>query len=174
MPRTSALLCLLIAVPTVNAQAPSKIEDVIKKLEARFEPSDARPGQIVTLKIELKLAEGWQTYPTKQKDREARFNVTKITFPKDGAVQFSGKVTEPPDPTVREEPLLDIKEFHTYPGGGTWECEAIVSPSSEPGPTKVSVRFQVIVANPNGHFSPKPYNLDATINIAERLPKKKQ
>lgn len=175
MSRASALLLsLFLAVPGANSEVPSKIEDVVKGIDARFEPADARPGQSVTLTIELKLANGWQTYPTKQKDAAVRYSVNKITFPKGGAVLFSGKVTEPPNPTIVKEPDLDIMELHTYPGGGTWKCEARIAPTAKPGLTNVSIRFLVLVVKPNGdgHFAPKSFDVDATIKIGEPLPEK--
>lgn len=159
----------IAAAPPACAEGPSRIDEVIKRLEARFEPAEARPGQKVTLKIELKLAEGWYTYPTAQPDREAVFNVNKITFPKDGAIHFSGRVTDPPKPRVEEFPQLEIKELRTYPGGGTWECEAQVRHDAKQGLAKAKITFRVIVGRggPDPRwFVPKKFDLEATIKVA--------
>lgn len=77
---------LLLPATAARAEAPARIDDVIKKIEARFEPAEARPGLKVTLKIELKLAEGWHTYPTKQPEKDFAAAVNKIRFTEGGDI----------------------------------------------------------------------------------------
>lgn len=175
MSKSTLVAVMVVAAATAaRAEQPSRIDQVVEKLEARFEPAEARPGQKVSLKIELKLAEGWYTFPTAQPDHYAASNVNKITFPKDGDIHFSGKITEPAKPRVSEVPALDIKEFRTYPGGGTWECQAQIPHDAKQGPAKARVTFRVIVVRDGPDpvmFPPKKFPLETTIKVfGEPLP----
>lgn len=164
------LWALLLAAPVfVAAVEPlTTYEQVVKKLEARFESAEAKPGQTVTLKIDFQLAKGWATYPTKQPEETAKLMANRIIFPKDSSIRFTGKVKEPENPAICDEALIDIKKLHYYPGGGTWECEAIVSPDAEPGPLKATVGFRVLVYNKdNCMFAPRRFNLEASLKVTD-------
>src|SRR5271170_2875139 len=124
---------VLLQTRTIAAEPKDIYAEIIKKLEARFEPAEARPGQMVTLKIELKLVDGWRSFPTKQSDGSLATHVNKIQFPADGDIRFTGKIKEPTNIAVESYPEIDIKDLRYCPGGGTWECEAIISSEAKPG-----------------------------------------
>jgi len=103
-------LCLLFLTgDCVADDLPKPAPNPIKKVEAKFEPATAKPGQTVTLKIELKLEDGWLTYPTHQPDSNAKAFVNKVVLPKAEMLRFAGMIKEPADPKVREYPELGIK-----------------------------------------------------------------
>ena len=83
------------------AFAQDKAKEAIQKVEAAFEPAEAKPGQTVTLKLTVKLADGYHTYPVTQPAPEAKYSANAITFPKDGPVVFVGDTVDPVDPKVR-------------------------------------------------------------------------
>jgi len=141
---------------------------VFKKVEARFEPAEAKPGQAVTLKIELKLGAGWLTFPTHQPDPAARLYVNKIVLPKDGIVNFTGKIKEPEKPIISDEELIGMKEIHRYEGGGIWECEAVVSAKAAPGNQNVKIRFAPLVHSKDSCGPKRKFDLEATIKIVEK------
>ena len=43
----------------------------MKKVEAKFDPAEAKPGQTVTFKLTVELNDGYYTYPTRQADKAA-------------------------------------------------------------------------------------------------------
>jgi hypothetical protein len=166
------LLCLgfcLLCLPARGApdELPKPELNPVKNLEARFEPAEAKPGQAVTLKIDLKLEKGWYTYPTRQPHPSAKFYVNSIFLPGDSALTFTGKIKEPANPKIVDEPVVELKDFHTYPGGGVWECTAVVPSNAKPGKHSVKVGFRLLAVNEHGCCSPpKRYDLEAVITIA--------
>src|SRR5262245_44481924 len=93
----------------------------VKKVEATFEPAEAKPGQTVTLKITVELLDGYHTYPTKQVDKNAAQMVNKITFPAPAGVIFVGETKDPANPDTKAEPEIGIKELRTHAGTVVFE-----------------------------------------------------
>src|SRR5262245_58751368 len=119
MTRFLAALLALTVVTTAHADPAA---DAVKKVEAVFEPADAKPGQTVTLKITVALADGYHTYPVVQPADEAKFSANKITFPADGPVVYVGETVDPVGPKTKmvDDPVAKEKyEMLYYPGGGT-------------------------------------------------------
>ena len=66
-----AALFLALANPAARAQGKKitgneKFSDVVTKVQVRFEPAQAKPGDVVTWRLSFEIAEGWHTYPTSQ------------------------------------------------------------------------------------------------------------
>src|SRR6266536_187314 len=124
---------LLVAVVVLGsdrptaARKPDWYEKAVKKVEATFEPAEAKPGQTVTLKITVHLNDGYHTYPTKQPDKAAEAMVNKITYPDPGAVTFVGDVIDPKEYKTKAEPELGIKEMRIVEGKVVYERKAVVS-----------------------------------------------
>jgi DsbC/DsbD-like thiol-disulfide interchange protein len=113
--RTSLLIVSLAVLVTLGsppaaAQKKDWYERAVKKVEATFEPAEAKPGDTVTLRLTVHLNEGFHTYPTRQPDKAAEAMVNTIKFPDPGAVEFVGDVTDPKDFKTKAEPELGIKE----------------------------------------------------------------
>jgi hypothetical protein len=150
-------LCMLLA-------AGSRADDTVKKVEAVFEPAEAKPGQTVTLKIVVQLADGYHTYPVVQPAPEAKYSVNTIKFPIDGPVVFVGKTADPLGSKTKKG---DDYEYVVYPGGGTWTRSAVVSPTATAGATKVVVKLKLMVCDEERCLPPKPYDLEATLKVLE-------
>jgi DsbC/DsbD-like thiol-disulfide interchange protein len=153
-------LCLALAAP-IPAQ-PAK--DAVKKVEAVFEPAEAKPGQTVTLKIVVELADGYHTYPVVQPAAEARYSVNTIAFPNDGPVVFVGETVDPVGPKTKKG---EDHEYLVYPGGGTWVRKAVVSPSAKAGPTTARVKVKLQVCDEDRCFPPKTVELEATLKVLD-------
>jgi hypothetical protein len=141
------------------------IDEIIKKVEARFEPAEAKPGQTVTLKVSLKLLDGWHTYPTVQPDKGARAQANKLTFPEGGPVVYVGDFDDPPGAKEKAEPMLSIERMLYYPGGATWERKAVVLPSTKAGPVSSKIKFRVLVCDKDNCLPPKTIELEATLKV---------
>jgi len=158
-----AAIAIVVALNSVSAQP--TINEIIKKVEATFEPADARPGQTVTLKIKLELLDGWHTYPLKQDDPGAKAQINKLTFPEPGSIVFVGELLDPLGAKEKAEPLAQIEKMFYYPGGATWERKAVVLPNAAPGAVTSIIKFRVLVCDKNNCLPPKPLTLDATLKV---------
>jgi DsbC/DsbD-like thiol-disulfide interchange protein len=158
-----AVALLLGFAAIAPAQAP-KVSDAIKKVEAVFEPAEAKPGQTVTLKIVVQLADGYHTYPIVQPAPEAKFSTNSIVVPKDGPVIFVGETVDPVEPKTKK---VDDYELLTYPGGGTWIRKAVVPPTAKSGAVTAKVKFTMLVCDENACFPPKKYDLEVPLKILD-------
>jgi hypothetical protein len=93
-------LCLAVVAPAPAQSA----KDVVRKVEAVFEPAEAKPGQTVTLKITVQLADGYYTYPTAQPAPEAKYSTNAIVFPAGGPVVFVDQTVNPASPKTNCSP----------------------------------------------------------------------
>jgi hypothetical protein len=145
------------------AQA-GKVNDAIQKVEAAFEPAEAKAGQTVTLKITVKLADGYHTYPLVQQAPEAKYSTNTITFPKDGPVVFVGETIDPIDAKAKK---VDDYELLVCNGGGTWIRKAVVPPSAKAGEATAKVKFKLLVCDENNCFPPKTIDLEAPLKVLD-------
>lgn len=157
---TTLGVCLALVAPAL-AQ-PGK--DAVKKVEAVFEPAEAKPGQTVTLKIIVQLADGYYTYPIVQPAEQAKYSVNSIAFPKGGSVVFVGDTVDPVGPKTKKG---EDHEYLTYPGGGTWVRKAVVPPTAKAGATTVKVKLKLLVCEEDRCFPPKPYDLEVALKILD-------
>ena len=141
------LLATLLALAMFASAQGQDIDAVVKKLEAKFDATEAKPGQLVTLKIKIDLDADWHTYPTVQSDKAAASQVIRFKFPKDSAALFVGKTIDPPHAKSKVEKELGIENLLYYPGGGTFEQKVILSPKATAGEIEVKIPVQLIVCN---------------------------
>lgn len=127
----------------------SGLDDVVSRIEARFEPATAKPGDSVTWILTADIVPGWHTYPTVQTDPNAESNVVKIKFPKTGDLTPTGPIIEPSNPIERAYPEIKIKKIYEYEGTVTWSQRMTLSSTAEPGQLvyKVPVTFLVCKEN---------------------------
>lgn len=158
------LLTLPVALAVSLTAHAQKIEDAVKKVSAVFEPAEAKPGQTVTLKITVQLADGYHTYPIVQPAPEAKYSVNSIAYPKDGPVVFVGQTVDPVSPKLKK---VDDYELLEYPGGGVWSRKAVVPPAAKAGAATAKVKFKMLVCDENNCFPPKTYDLEVALKVLE-------
>ncbi len=166
---TRLLACAFLLASTGFAGAQTA-KEAVKKVEATFEPATAKPGETVTLKIKVELAEGYHTYPVVQPSEEARFSANKLTFPTDGPLVFVGETVDPVSPkskTITDTVSKDTYELHYYPGGGTWVRKAVVLPTAKAGPATSKIKLRLLVCDADNCFPPKAIDLEATIKVSD-------
>jgi hypothetical protein len=157
---------LLVLVPCVLADEPLPELKGIKAVEAVVEPTEAKPGQTVTLKLTVDLQDGFYTYATKQTDKNALEMVNTIKFPKAGDVVFVGEVTDPAVVDLKAEPLLGIKELKTYKGKVVYERKAVINPAAKAGEVKITLPGVVLqVCNDRNCFPLKSFTRTATVKV---------
>jgi len=141
-------------------------ERAVKKVEATFEPAEAKPGETVTLKLTVTLNDGFHTYPTKQPDKAAEAMVNTIKFPEAGVIEFVGDVADPKEYKTKAEPELGIKELRTVEGKVVYERKAVVSASAQPGLVTVKLpQFSLNVCDAVNCFPAKKLTPEATLKV---------
>ncbi len=168
-----AILILAVAVAVVpgTASAQKWYEKAVKKVEGRFTPAAARPGQTVTFTLTIELNDGYHTYPTVQPDKQAAGMTNLVKFPAPGAVVFVGDTIDPKDYLAKEEPDLGIKELRYNVGTVTYTRKAVVSPRAAPGATTVKLaNFSLSVCDKTNCFPAKTIPLEAALKVLDGAP----
>jgi len=173
MPRVFAVMfvlavavCLAIAPKTANAQ--KWYEKAVKKVDAKFTPAEAKPGQTVTFSLTVELNEGYHTYPTTQTDKMAEGMVNVFKFPAADKAIFVGKTEDPKDVLTKEEPALGIKELRYCTGTVTFTRKAVVSPKATAGAATVKLTsFSLSVCDKNNCYPPKTVPIEASLKILD-------
>src|SRR5687767_15507199 len=75
---------VLLAVAPGSAAPPKWFEKAVKKIEGKFTPAEAKPGETVTFTLTVELNDGYHTYPTAQPDKLAAGLVNVRKLPEHG------------------------------------------------------------------------------------------
>lgn len=168
-----ALPCLFVLAaaqgqPVAAQKGGGWFDKAVKKVEAKFEPAEARPGQTVTFKLIVDLNDGYHTYPTTQPDKMASSMVNTIKFPAPAGVIFVGPVTDPKDFDTKAEPELDIKELRYSSGTAIFTRKAVVSPKAAAGAATVKLEsFKLLVCDKTNCFPPKAVPVEASLKVLD-------
>ena len=161
-------VALIAAVPGDAVAQKDWYEKAVKKVEAKFDPAEAKPGQTVTLKLTVELNDGYHTYPLVQPDPGASSMTNTLKFPAPGAIIFVCTAADPKDFEAKEEPLLGIKELRTMSGTVTWTRKAVVSPKAAAGEATAKMEsFKLMVCDKNNCFPPKAVPVAATLKVLD-------
>ncbi len=163
----TALAALLAGVPG-TASAQKWYEKAVKKVEGKFTPAEAKPGQTVTFTLTVELNDGYHTYPTAQPEKQAAGMVNVIKFPDPGTVIFVGTTEDPKDYVTKEEPDLGIKELRVNIGTVVYTRKAVVSPKASAGEAKVKLSsFSLSVCDKNTCFPAKTVPVEAALKVLD-------
>jgi hypothetical protein len=143
----------------------------VKKVEAKFDPAEAKPGQTVTFKLTVDLNEGYHTYPTSQPEKGAENFVNTIKFPKPGSVIFVGTTSDPKDFISKEEPILMVKDLREISGSCTFTRKAVVSPKAASGTIEVKLdSFRLMVCDASTCYPSKVVPVLAKLKVLDGPP----
>jgi hypothetical protein len=161
----------LVAVVPGTANAQKWYEKAVKKVEGRFTPAEAKPGQTVTFSLTVELNEGYHTYPTVQPDKMAAGNVNVIKFPAAGSVIFVGETQDPKDYATKEEPDVGIKELRYNTGVVVYTRKVVVSPKASAGATTVKLaNFSLSICDKTNCYPAKNVPIEATLKVLDGPP----
>jgi hypothetical protein len=159
---------VLAALPASPASAQKWYEKAVKKIEGKFSPAEAKPGQTVTFTLTVELHDGYHTYPTTQLDKQAAGMVNEIKFPADCPAIFVGKLEDPKDARTKAEPDLGILEMSYCTGTVTYTRKAVVSPKAPAGAATVKLaKFSLSVCDKDNCFPPKNVPVEATLKVLD-------
>ena len=165
-----AVAALVAAVPG-TATAQKWYEKAVKKVEGRFTPAEAKPGQTVTFSLTVELNDGYHTYPTVQPDKLAAGMTNVIKFPDPGTVVFVGDTLDPKDFVAKEEPDLGIKELRVNVGTVVYTRKAVVSPKASAGAASVKLAaFSLSVCDKLNCFPAKTVPVEAALKVLDGPP----
>ena len=158
----------LVAVLPGTANAQKWYEKAVKKVEGRFTPAEAKPGQTVTFSLTVELNDGYHTYPTAQPDPKAADMINVIKFPAPGALIFVGETQDPKEFVAKEEPDLGVKELRVNTGAVVYTRKAVVSPKAAAGPTTVKLAtFSLSVCDKSNCFPAKNVPMEAAFKVLD-------
>ncbi len=161
------LISLFSFVAFASLHAADKINGV-KTVAMTFEPTEAKPGETVLMKLTVELNAKHYTYPLVQTDPGAVSMVNKIDFPKPGSLIFVGDALDPADPKSKAEPLLNIEAMLYYTGKVVYERRVVVSPMAKPGEVTVALpQFLLSVCNEDNCFPPKKLTPEAKFKVLD-------
>ena len=146
--RTLPVLALLFAATpqivaqvnfaSLNSPKATSFADVADYRVA-FEPTRAKPGEVVSLRLTVAPRPGYWTYPTDVPADQDGKNVIRV--PQPGTVIFVGDVKDPDGAKVK----AGSTDLH-YTIPATWVLKGIVSPLATPGKKQITLtgtRLQV-------------------------------
>ncbi|GAB4145719.1 MAG: hypothetical protein Tsb009_17990 [Planctomycetaceae bacterium] len=131
------------------------------KLSAQFQPAKAKPGDTVTLQVQLKLPDDHYTYPLKAESG----STTKISVTNTAGLIAVDKNFSPTKPPKKEfDPVLK-ETLYKHIGGATWTRKYRIPQAAKSGPLSVAgtIRYQVCtkeICKP-----PKTKNIVALVEI---------
>jgi len=158
----SCVVLLWLAAAVAPAQNLS-FDEIVKNVDASIAPKTVKPGDSVTWKLTLDIADGWHTYPTKQPDPNQSAFVTKITMPKVAGLSFSGEFKEP-KAIIKKDADGDISMLE---GIVTFETKIKVAADAKPGKHKLQVPVKVQVCSKDTCLPPKTVTVVAEIIVQE-------
>jgi hypothetical protein len=154
-----------------TASAQKWYEKAVKKVEGKFTPAEAKPGQTVTFTLTVELNDDYFTYPTVQPDPKAKDVVNVLKFPNPGAVIFVGNTQDPKDFSTKEEPAVGVKALRYNTGVVTYTRKAVVSPKAAPGAAAVKLdEFTLSVCDKKNCFPAKKVPVEATLKVLDGPP----
>lgn len=164
---TFALAGLAAVAPAVDPpKKPDWFSKAQKEFTATCDPVEAKPGQTVTFKLTLHLNDGYTVYPTRQADKPAAGMVSKIEFPKPGAVVFVGTLADPPSPKSKAEPELGIEKLQYYTGQVVWERKFVVNPTQPAGDVTITLPgVRLTVCDATNCFPAKAMTPEAKLKV---------
>jgi DsbC/DsbD-like thiol-disulfide interchange protein len=162
-----ALACFVVASPAFAQKV--NFDDVVMSITAKAEPATAKRGETVKWTLQIELADGWHSYPTKQPDERNDSFVNKIAFPKPGDIVFVGELKEPPAKVRVESDGSKISEVEGKPA---WMRPFVVNPKAKPGKTTISVPVTISVCDKNMCLPPKKITVDVELTITDAAPVK--
>ena len=163
----AALACFALASPAFGQKV--TFDDVVTSITAKAEPATVKRGETVKWKLQITLAEGWHSYPTKQPDERSDSFVNKIAFPKPGDVVFVGELKEPPAKVHTESDGSKVSEVEGQP---VWERAFVVHPNAKPGKLTISVPVTISVCDKTTCLVPKKVMVDVVLTVSDAAPVK--
>jgi len=162
------ILALLPVQPAAGVQKMGWYEKAVKKVEAKFDPAEAKPGQTVTFKLTVELNDGYHTYPTVQPDKSAESFVNVLKFPAPASLIFVGSTIDPKDYDTKDDDLLKIKNMRILSGSSTFTRKVVVSPKAIAGPVDVKVEeFRLQVCDAKNCFPAKKVPVAVAFKVLE-------
>lgn len=136
--------------------------------EASLSATEGKPGDIITLKVDLNVKPGFHTYPTVQKDNNASAFVTSIRVKneKDAPVERTGTIKEPEPKDKLEVALNATVSYFDTPV--TMEVPLKIRPTASAGKSKFTISLITQVCDDMGCIPySRTFDFEITIKPGE-------
>lgn len=163
--RQGCLACLLLLSQLSLAM---HAQEERMEAEASLSVTEGKPGDVITLKVDLNVKPGFHTYPTVQKDSNASAFVTSIRVKneKDATVERTGKIKEPQSKDKLEAALNATVSYFDEPV--MLEVPLKIKPSATAGKSKFTISLVTQVCDEMGCIPySKSFDFEITIKPAE-------
>ncbi|VTR97124.1 protein-disulfide reductase DsbD family protein [Tuwongella immobilis] len=157
-------ICLL-GIPWTAFGQNERFKDVVTAITTNVTPTEAVPGQTVTVTFGLKLIPGWHTYPTHQVDPKASSQTNRFTFPTDGDIIFVGPFEDPATFITKPDVDLMVQEMRLYKSEVTWTRKAVISPKAKPGTLKIQIPGRLLVCDARRCLPPERMKFETSIEV---------
>ena len=136
------------------------------EVTATVEPAEAGPGDVVKLKVRVKLKPGWHIYTYAEKQRDEGPRHTLFDAFDLGGLQPDGSWTASKAPESKAEPAFDNKVFEFFEDEVEWSLPLKVPADAAPGKKTVRVQASYQLCNAQSCSFPGRWTLpDATVTI---------
>ncbi len=135
----------------------------LESITLKVDPPNPKPGQTMTVLVEVKLAKDHYTYPTQQITPEAQLQTSRFQVIKSKEFIVVGGVIDPKGGEIKKEGEL---EYLIYPNGGIFSQKVVVSPKIPEGEYTIQVKFRPLICTKDNCYPPKDQNLSATIKVS--------
>lgn len=135
----------------------------LESITLKVDPPNAKPGETVTLLVEVKLAKDHYTYPTQQISPEAQLQTNRFQVMKSKEFIVVGGVIDPKGGEIKKDGDM---EYLIYPNGGVFSQKVVVSPKITEGDHTITVKFRPLICTKDNCYPPKDQTLSATIKVS--------
>ena len=174
--RAAAAFALALALMTAQAladgpqpaqkdsNARAKPKDA--ELTATIEPAEARPGDVVQLKVHAKLKPGWHIYTFAEQQREDGPRHTLFDPFDLAGLEKDGTWTASKKPEARAEPAFENKTFEFFEDEVSWSLPLKIPADAAPGEKTVRVQASYQLCNASSCSFPGRWTLpDAVVTV---------
>jgi len=164
-----SLIGLFLFATAPLSAADRSFDAAFPRIEAKIEPAEAKPGQVVTVQLLVEVANGWHTYPTVQPEEGASTQITRISMQsKADELIFVGKAQDPPGSHSKADPTLKVSDLRYYEGQVIWTFKAVVSPKAMPGERTLKLGFTKLFAcDDQGCLPPRKVLQDVAFKVMD-------
>jgi thiol:disulfide interchange protein DsbD len=147
-----------------DSPARAKPRDAV--LTAAIEPEQARPGDVLTLKVTAKLKPGWHIYTqARTQEGEGPRKTVFDVFDRAG-LQIDGEWKADRKPESKAEPAFDNKVFAYFEDEVTWSLPVKIPADAAPGKKAIRVQANYQICNAQSCSFPGRWTLpEATVTI---------
>ncbi len=148
-------------------ETPAKLHPKEVKYTAAIEPAKAKPGDTVTYKVSVQVAEPWHIYAWAEKQPEEGPRSTQFNLYDTGGLTAGAEWKSDKEPELAAEPAFpNLKAVAFHEKGVVWSMPLTIPKDAKPGSVTVKGQMLFQICNEGACKAPTKVGLpDATVTI---------